>query len=548
MGVVLTPHSSVQLMRGIENISPSYSKTLDFTSLKAQTDYFSSKVFLTVDNVSYIRKNTSIRINENIEDIIACNYLRYQNNNKWYYCFVIDKVYINENCTELVVKTDVFQTYIFNVTLEPSYVLRDHSLPLDKSMLNEGFELGSEYEVKSKKTVFNKDTTAWLYVLTAPAEKKFAKNGKLDSDDNPLEVIDVRTEGKNAYFIQGVPTTLCYHASNSEGFQQMTLNFLQGSTCLVSALKINKLPTAGVREVAFPFINDQMGVSRIVLDCLVNIPEEVESNTVEPYKPSDDRFNVYPFTYSLLTDYINTPLCIKHEYAQGWNFKGKHAYSTEPTSRYYLYNYCNDSKGDMFNLTTSDIISAPLTNDKASEFLMQNKNQMKTAQQTTTGNGLMNGIMGLGMMAGGVASMIGSGGTLTPMSLGMIGGGAMTSLGAVFNAQQQTKQQISQMNDISSMPPSIVNMGRPSMEKAFSLDSVDLVTFSISDEIKKKIADYWKAFGYKQMRIKTPSFRYNSDMDYIQTQDLTIKTDVMTASDILELENIFNKGITIIHN
>ena len=46
--------------------------------------------------------------------------------NKWYFYFVIDRIYINEHCTELVLKIDVMQTYLFDYTFKSSLVERQH--------------------------------------------------------------------------------------------------------------------------------------------------------------------------------------------------------------------------------------------------------------------------------------------------------------------------------------------------------------------------------------------------------------------------------------
>ena len=46
--------------------------------------------------------------------------------NKWYYCFIMDKQYINERTARLIIATDVIQTYLFDYTIGPCYIERCH--------------------------------------------------------------------------------------------------------------------------------------------------------------------------------------------------------------------------------------------------------------------------------------------------------------------------------------------------------------------------------------------------------------------------------------
>lgn len=88
----------------------------------------------TEDTYTYIRANNSIRVNFNAEKMYWFNYCMYQNTNypdilnnvKWYYAFITDVIYINENCTELVLEIDVIHTFWFDFHLEQCYVEREH--------------------------------------------------------------------------------------------------------------------------------------------------------------------------------------------------------------------------------------------------------------------------------------------------------------------------------------------------------------------------------------------------------------------------------------
>lgn len=84
---------------------------------------------LTENTYTYIRLNSSIRVNRNAEQLYGYNYCMFQNRNygnKWFYAFIEEAIYINENCTELVVSIDVIQTWWFELNIQQCYVEREH--------------------------------------------------------------------------------------------------------------------------------------------------------------------------------------------------------------------------------------------------------------------------------------------------------------------------------------------------------------------------------------------------------------------------------------
>ena len=103
---------------------------LDFSNTTEQYNYFISKQVNNFDmeNATYIRKDSIIRVPFHIDNLWNCNYLMYQNKNftnKWFYCFITGKRYINDNCTEISIATDVFQTWQFEYTIHASFVERE---------------------------------------------------------------------------------------------------------------------------------------------------------------------------------------------------------------------------------------------------------------------------------------------------------------------------------------------------------------------------------------------------------------------------------------
>lgn len=101
---------------------------LTFSNATAQYNYFSSLTKLELEDATYQRKDGVLRWNGNMEDIIHYNYCMYKNtnySNKWFYAFIVGMEYKNDNCTYIYLKTDVFQTWQFDIVYKQSFVERE---------------------------------------------------------------------------------------------------------------------------------------------------------------------------------------------------------------------------------------------------------------------------------------------------------------------------------------------------------------------------------------------------------------------------------------
>ena len=106
-----------------------HNHTFSFANKNQQLNYFLSKKVQSIENVNYHRKNNNLKVNYHIDELQFVNYIMINNEtplNKWHYYFVIDRTYINEHCTELILKLDVVQTYLFDYTFKSSLVERQH--------------------------------------------------------------------------------------------------------------------------------------------------------------------------------------------------------------------------------------------------------------------------------------------------------------------------------------------------------------------------------------------------------------------------------------
>lgn len=107
-----------------------YENTLWFPNVAAQTAYFTSKTVKTYANFNYIKKDNTIVVPDEVDNLYNCNYIMYQNSNfgmRWFYAFINRMEWASNGSTRLYVSTDVIQTWFFDINYYQSYVDRCHS-------------------------------------------------------------------------------------------------------------------------------------------------------------------------------------------------------------------------------------------------------------------------------------------------------------------------------------------------------------------------------------------------------------------------------------
>lgn len=144
----MKPKTQAALLRvPIEN---DYKMTLFFKNPTNQFFYFWNKKIgdqYVFEDIMYQRKDHYISVPANYEDVKSCNYVMYQNaeySNMWYYAFVTDIKYINDETTHIYIETDCMQTWMFDYTVRPSFVDREHvkNDSFGANTIPENFELG----------------------------------------------------------------------------------------------------------------------------------------------------------------------------------------------------------------------------------------------------------------------------------------------------------------------------------------------------------------------------------------------------------------------
>lgn len=166
---MVTPQTDIFLLKCPLTLSNKHQIT--FQNEEAQHSYFNSLPKIEMNDGSYQRKDSVIRFDGHIDEIQEFNYCMYRNENyseKWFYAFITDMKYENDGTTYVYIKTDVFQTWQFNLNWKQSFIEREminvsQDLP-GANLLPETLETG-EYKVGGTAEI--DDLEPWYIVAYA---------------------------------------------------------------------------------------------------------------------------------------------------------------------------------------------------------------------------------------------------------------------------------------------------------------------------------------------------------------------------------------------
>lgn len=112
-------------------LSPDYSRTIDFTSKTAQTNWFNTVQTdkITLTNVNYNKVQNSLYVHEQFGDILSYSYARLQNideSGRTYYAFISEAELVDDETTRFDLDIDPIQTFMTEFEIAPSFVVREH--------------------------------------------------------------------------------------------------------------------------------------------------------------------------------------------------------------------------------------------------------------------------------------------------------------------------------------------------------------------------------------------------------------------------------------
>lgn len=322
---------------------------------------------------------------------------------------------------------------------------------------------------------------------------------------------------------------------------------------------------------------------------------------------NESRLYNFPYAYSLLNDFINTPLEIHyHNILRKYTKENKFTISADAmisdkgTYSYWVDDYKGDIRGNMEAMVSTAPTDIPVSSSAYSNWsstqkaqdnynIQSNILQMGLANQTANRfselsqqQSLMNGQLtdkSIGVNA--LGGLIGAGlSAITGNLGGAISGGMGSMMGSTIARQQnsmntqfdiqreniamqQRNKQLSQsqalalgsknakLKDVSNTPRSLVNSGSDigySLKRGGS--KLALQRYEITEEFKQRLGDYFALYGYRQAKLMGINLRSRHYYNYMKTVGANIKARTgsgIPKAHLIELMSIFDNGVTIWH-
>ena len=540
VSVPVTPETDVILLK--VPLEMDEKNQLTFANATAQYNYFYGLTGKkTYDKFTYQRKDGTITLPELVDDIYAYNYVMYRNqnfSNKWFYAYIIEDKFSSPNSTTIKIKTDVFQTWQFDITYKPVFVEREHvnDDTIGAHTLPEGLDVGEYINNDTTPLAPNKlvkdagnntintemlvcfqvtELLTGMYVNTTrninrtysgltifgvegadDASKIVAGYDYLGKDLNESAIVSIFMAPKE--FFQGCHT------------QPATFNYSDNNTYTVT-------------------IHTPVGTS--YPSTLLDTTSISMNSTINGYTPKNNKLFTYPYNYLYVTNNVGTSSAFHYEdflsntpkfmiagsLGQGCSMK------LAPVNYKGIGSNAYPSENFTYSIAGSKYPVCAWKSDYYTNWLAQNSGNIGANILSSTIGGFA---MGTAFSGGNVG-----------MGVTMAGVNLVQSTIAAYAEDAKAKIIPDQAHGNANC--SDVNFA---WRRCFTA-----VKMSVRAEYARIIDEFFSKFGYKVNRVKTPNITGRTNWNYVKTIECYIRADI-PQQDVTELQGMFDKGITFWHN
>lgn len=503
-----------------------YKHTLIFETAAAQQSYFQSRAVKSYTDFSYQRKDNIIRVPEQYDTVLHCNYVMYQNraySDKWFYAFITDIKYVNDDRTDIFIETDVLQTWHFDYEVKTSFIERMHVLDdeIGKHTIPEQLETG-DYIANSKNRNNSLATYTYILGVTVDLNSREGDDGKFNN----------AAGGRYAGIYSGVKYYICNAAQLNRALKE-----------LADEGQSDAVATIFVCPSLFVDADGASGTySAVATDTNVKVhdwapgilgleqAENYKPTTLNGYTPKNNKLFTYPYCYMLMSNNSGGGAVYKYELFKNPDntdicpFKIKAAicpgFSVRLVPQYY--NGIDENNEEGLNLGKYPICN--WNTDVYTNWLTQNG---------------VNIAISLGTAA---AQVVGG------LAMSSTGAGAMMGAGSVASGGLSIASTMGEIYSHSLQPPQAegnINSG----DVTFASGDLTFTAYqmSIKSEYARMIDDYFTMYGYKVNYMGVPVHWLRENFWYFKTIDVNIDGPI-PANDMQKIKNCWDNGVTFWKN
>lgn len=544
---VITPNTDLYLLKVPLEINDI--NQLDFSNATAQFNYFNSLPKLAVDDFTYQRKDNTIRFPAQFDEIITYNYCMYRNteySNKWFYAFITNMEYVNDNMTTITIKSDVWQCWQFDLEFKPCLIDREHTNDdtVGNNTLPEGLELG-EMVTNGGTTNFG-GASDYCTVIEVSQIQNTGESATLSyqwasGSHDPTPDLNGISRG-TVPLIVGV-------VSGGSGVDSVVRVYdeagLSGSVINIYMLPKSLVGNYNEISVTATVPDGAGGYSSTTATGLA-VPADISGpidlgtftfnkpSTLSGYIPVNKKLLTFPFCYFNISNTSGASLPYHYEDFSTTNvrFKTEGTFgasgSTKATPLYYKNISVNENALD-YSISGGKYPICSWNSDSYTNWLTQNAVNLQTQWRTTL-------LSSAGDIAGGF--VVG----------GLAGGVLMGGFAAAKNLVGLAREQHLAKTQANLTPDQVQgNLGAGDFVWAKYRTPFTYIPMCIKPEYSRCIDQYFTQFGYKCNRVKLPNRTGRRNWNYVKTVGCYINADI-PQEDLAEIKGMFDNGITIWHN
>ena len=539
----VTPNTEVYLLKCPLELDNQ--NQLDFATKSAQETYFKSLPKLYLDEFSYQRKDSVIRVNYHIDTLLDYTYVMYKNDNysnKWFYAFITDMEYINDNCTYVTIKTDVWQTWQFDLSWKKCFVSREHTNDdtFGKNLVPENLETG-EY-IQNKYDVIP-------YALDA-------QSGQanylvcMQVTELPSGVTAPSGCGKIFNGIAGGCWMICFdYDDDGIGRMNKVLTWYDSNdkAGAVIALFVAPETIAYWSEQNYNISGQTVKIVFPQSSSAASLMKEYEftmNNSLDGYTPKNRKCYAYPFNYLYVSNNNGETYDFRFELFSEY---GSSSVNPNTNPRFSVYGALTQGcqiKGIPTNYKKGEgVPTSVLSYDYAgwdyginggkyptlswnSDYYLNWEAENGRYLATQTGLNVVSSIASAAM---------------NPLNIVT---GGLAALNVFSTVNQAMHQQ-----EVAAMQPEQAKGNTASGDLNFSAnqDWFTIRQMCCQYDFIKKIDDYFSAYGYQTNAYKIPNRTGRQNWNFVQTSGCNLTADI-PQKDLEEIKGMFNAGITIWHS
>lgn len=528
--MVIAPSTNLYLLKvplPIDN-----KNQLTFNNKEEQINYFMSCEKKEVTDFSYQRKNNIIRYPEIVDNLYNYNYCIYKNENyssKWFFAFITNMRYVNDNVTEIAIETDVWQTWQFDLYWRESFVEREMIISSEDTpganLLPESLEFG-EIIGQSTSTINNLSP---IYVIAFTGDK--------------IATLPISQDG---YKYNGIFSSITFIVTN---ILKDILEQINSDGNGDKIFTVFTIPQLAVKDI-LPASSDEGWTRNLTYDfkqspIIINTANR--PSTLDGYTPRNNKLLTFPYCYFGFSPSNGSQKIFRFENFNGTpSFKVLSEINPNPSICFIPQNYKKIGNNVSETCVLNGYPTISYKNDYFNTWLAQNSDivQLQINQEQFN-----YGIDTLKQTTSGVSSMFSS------AMKGDVGGTIenainypLNTISTDVNHDYYIKNQMAQIEKQQLLPDTaVLSSSNATLLGYNQMNQNIFTTYTIKKQYAERIDKFFDAYGYLTNQIKIPNLNNRPNWNYVKTIGANILADI-PQMDLQKIKNLFDNGITLWHN